>query len=140
MAGLAKAMLRRATHDLDHAGRALADGDFDWACLAAQQAAEKALKAVLLHAGLPANPQHNLSRIFDALVGGGITDPGAKAALQDHLSFLTLAFTFSRYPDEVVATAPADLVTAEDAQRALTAGKAVLAAARHLASELDTDE
>lgn len=40
--------LRQAKRDLDHARRSLAGGDYEWACFAAQQSAEKAVKAVFL--------------------------------------------------------------------------------------------
>jgi predicted nucleotidyltransferase len=39
--------LRQAQRDISHAQNALEDGDYDWACFAAQQAAEKAVKALL---------------------------------------------------------------------------------------------
>jgi HEPN domain-containing protein len=65
-------MWRQARHDMEHARTSLAGGDHDWACLAAQQAAEKALKAVLLLSGLRADASHNLPGLFDALVGAGL--------------------------------------------------------------------
>ncbi len=37
--------------DLKHAGNALLDEDYEWAAFAAQQAAEKALKALILSLG-----------------------------------------------------------------------------------------
>ncbi len=40
---------RQAEADLAHARNALAAGDYEWSCFAAQQAAEKATKAVFLH-------------------------------------------------------------------------------------------
>lgn len=38
--------LRQADKDLKHARNSVADGDYEWACFAAQQSAEKALKAL----------------------------------------------------------------------------------------------
>lgn len=38
--------LRQSERDLQHARNSLKDGDYEWACFAAQQAAEKALKAL----------------------------------------------------------------------------------------------
>lgn len=43
--------LAQAGHDLEHARHALDDGDFDWSCFAAHQAAEKAVKALFLSLG-----------------------------------------------------------------------------------------
>lgn len=38
--------MRQADADLRHARNALADGDYEWSAFAAQQAAEKAIKAL----------------------------------------------------------------------------------------------
>ena len=38
--------IRQARRDLEHSVRSLQDGDYEWACFAAQQAGEKAVKAV----------------------------------------------------------------------------------------------
>jgi len=38
--------LRQALRDLEHAKRSVELGDYEWACFAAQQAAEKAVKAL----------------------------------------------------------------------------------------------
>jgi len=43
--------LTQADHDLRHAEHALEDGDYDWACFAAHQAAKKAVKAAFLAMG-----------------------------------------------------------------------------------------
>jgi len=68
MSSFARALRRQAQHDFDHAQPARAMGDVDWAVLAAQQAGEKALKAVLVFAGRRAEPTHSLGGLFDALV------------------------------------------------------------------------
>ncbi|MCS6906486.1 MAG: HEPN domain-containing protein [Anaerolineales bacterium] len=51
MASRAKDWLAQAEHDLRHAQNAMRDGDYDWACFAAHQGAEKAVKALLLARG-----------------------------------------------------------------------------------------
>jgi HEPN domain-containing protein len=38
--------LRQAGRNIGHAQNALEDGDYDWACFAAQQTAKKAVKAL----------------------------------------------------------------------------------------------
>jgi HEPN domain-containing protein len=43
--------LRQAKRDLAHARRSAAAGDYEWACFAAQQGAEKAVKAVYQRLG-----------------------------------------------------------------------------------------
>jgi HEPN domain-containing protein len=136
MSKLARAMWRQATHDLDHARRSLGGGDHDWAVLAAQQSAEKALKAVLLAAGLRADATHNLGGLYDALIAAGVGSPAVRAALTPHLSFLTLGFGFARYPNADIAEAPADLVVREQAERAIAGAEAIMVEARRLAPEL----
>lgn len=44
----AKDWFEQATSDLKHARHSLRDGDYDWACFAAQQAAEKVVKALYM--------------------------------------------------------------------------------------------
>jgi HEPN domain-containing protein len=137
MSKLAQAMWRQALHDLDHARRSIAGGDFDWAMLAAQQSAEKGLKAVLLLSGLRADASHNLGGLFDALVAAGIAERARRATLGEALSSLTLAFAFARYPNPDIAEAPADLVVREQAEAALRHAEAILSEARRMATELD---
>lgn len=43
--------LRQAEADLESAGTSLRGGHFEWACFAAQQAAEKAVKAIYVKKG-----------------------------------------------------------------------------------------
>ncbi len=45
---------RQAEADLRHARHSLEQGDFEWSCFAAHQAAEKAIKAVFLKLGMDA--------------------------------------------------------------------------------------
>ncbi len=45
---------RQSEADLRHARHSLEQGDFEWSCFAAHQAAEKALKAVFLKMGMDA--------------------------------------------------------------------------------------
>ncbi len=51
MANRARDWLEQATHDLEQAEDSRRAGRHDWACFAAQQAAEKAVKALHLRSG-----------------------------------------------------------------------------------------
>jgi HEPN domain-containing protein len=66
MASRAEDWVRQARRDLAHAGNALADGTFEWAAFAAQQGAEKAVKAVFQHLGGEARG-HSVSQLLGAL-------------------------------------------------------------------------
>jgi HEPN domain-containing protein len=121
---------RQAERDASHAAAALAAGHYDWTVYAAQQAAEKALKAVLLGAGRAAPPLHALDRLFDLLVAHGIADAAEHDALRDALSALVQGWAVSRYPLAGIEVAPADLITRGQAEAALAQAGQVLAFAR----------
>jgi HEPN domain-containing protein len=66
MSGRAADWFRQAEADLRHARHALDDGDHEWACFAAQQAAEKAAKAA--HAAIGQEAWgHVVTELLDAL-------------------------------------------------------------------------
>src|SRR5512133_1437352 len=48
MAARYRDWMEQAKRDLEHARRALEGADYEWACFAAQQGAEKAIKALFL--------------------------------------------------------------------------------------------
>ena len=54
MAARYRDWLRQADADLRHTGQSRDVGTHEWACFAAQQAAEKALKAVIMSRGADA--------------------------------------------------------------------------------------
>lgn len=123
-------MWRQARRDIEVAGAALGNGFFEWTVFASHQAAEKSLKAVLLAAGDPAPPLHNLDRLFGALVAAGAATPEEQAGLKQALLALTQGWAVSRYPLAGVEMAPADLLTEADARAALTHATAVMDFAR----------
>lgn len=63
----AVAWLRQSEHDLVHARHALDGGLYDWACLAAAAAADKAVKAVLSLRGGPVLGGSNLLMLLGRL-------------------------------------------------------------------------
>jgi HEPN domain-containing protein len=83
----ARAWLAKAVNDLTAARRLTeAGGPYDAACFHAQQAAEKALKGLLAHAGAPIPRSHNL----EDLQAQCLASRWPVAALQDlDLSVLT---------------------------------------------------
>lgn len=135
--GLARGMWRQGLHDLAHGHRAAGVGDHDWACVAAQQAAEKCFKAVLIGAGRAAGRTHDLNVLLDALVGAGVASREDKAAHQRDVKLLTRSFTVARYPSADIETPPAELMGSEESAEALAAAERLVAFARSLAPELD---
>jgi len=52
MVSRASDWIRQAVRDLEHAKRSIEIRHFEWACFAAHQAAEKAVKALYQHLGM----------------------------------------------------------------------------------------
>lgn len=115
MSNRATDWLAQATHDLDHARHALEAGDYDWACFAAHQAAEKAVKALFLHLGGEAWG-HSVARLLQDLrkkrdVGEALID--AAKRLDKH-------YIPTRYPNGFDAGAPSEYYTADEAEQAIS--------------------
>lgn len=109
-----KKWLNKADSDLKHAGNALGDNDLDWAELASQQSAEKALKAVCIQNGFGLIKTHDLTILarkvkapLDIVQKGGLLNP---------------FYTSARYPDvEELMDAEANKEAAKDAVKAAKA-------------------
>lgn len=121
---------RQAEDDLD-AARALRDaGKYAQACFFAQQAAEKALKALWYIADL--DPWgHSVTRLLDELpddLRQPLSPLRERALALDKLSIPT------RYPDALGDLTPAEAYTRGETERALADAEAILAVVRtHLA-------
>lgn len=126
--------LRQARHDLDMAGVAEDHGSHDWAAHGAQQAAEKALKALVLAAGQAPDLTHDLLRLVR--VAQSLDLLPADAALGE-LGELTTLNIVSRYPTGDSLSAPFELISRRQAGRALETARAVLAAVE---SALEADD
>lgn len=126
MSGLGGAMWRQAVSDFAHASRSLEGGDHDWAVFAAQQSAEKGLKAVLLAAGHPAPSVHPLTMLFDELVRHGLARAEERAPLGPAMTALIQGWAMARYPLAGVDIAPTDLITRDQAVSAIGHAEAIL--------------
>jgi HEPN domain-containing protein len=113
--------LRQAEADLEHAALSAREGDYEWSCFAAQQAAEKALKAVyLFHHGDPWG--HALLALLQNLPGEISVDP----ALLDAARVLDKNYIQSRYPNGFALGAPMDYFTERDAREAIGHAESIL--------------
>lgn len=106
--------IRQAHRDLEHARRSLAEGDHEWACFAAQQSAEKAVKAVYQKIGGVAWG-HSVTALLEQLPGQHSTEAG----LLDAAKELDKHYIPPRYPDSHPEGAPYDFYTRGEAERAI---------------------
>ncbi|MDX1661346.1 MAG: HEPN domain-containing protein, partial [Gemmatimonadota bacterium] len=102
MASRAADWIRQAERDLEHARRSAEMGDHEWACFAAHQAAEKALKAVLQDHGAEARGHalRSLLRGVSEAIGEELEEYEADARELDRHYIPT------RYPNSVPEGAP----------------------------------
>lgn len=117
--------LRQAKHDID-AAQAVKGASPSWACFCAQQAAEKAVKAIYYALGVRPPTRgghwlHDLNELFsdweDLVQRAAATTPALAAA--PHLG-LREHEQGSRYPDVKNPDAPCDLYEASDADKAIS--------------------
>lgn len=116
--------MQQAFFDLDAAKISLDNGFHEWAAYQAEQAAEKALKSVVVHAGWRPPKMHKLGMLF------GICNSANAKFRETKFSFKHLeSFTFiSRYPFLLPGKnkSPHDLIAHKDALNAINEAKDVV--------------
>jgi HEPN domain-containing protein len=121
MANRAEDWLRQADADLRHSRNAREDGDHEWACFAAQQAAEKGLKGLAQHLG--GEPWgHSVTVLLGELRERLDVPP----ALGDAGKRLDKHYIPTRYPNGFDQGAPTDYYTAAEAEAAINDATAIL--------------
>lgn len=110
--------LRQAEADLQAAAGSMEGGHHEWACFAAHQAAEKAVKALFLSRGLDAWG-HTVSALLGSLAQAGIRVP---TVIVDDGKQLDKHYIPTRYPNGFDSGAPTDFYTRADAEAAIAAG------------------
>lgn len=121
----------QAQADLRHAGNSRRDGSYEWACFAAQQAAEKGLKAVFEKRQQRAWG-HTLTFLLKALQEQGISVP---AELFDYARTLDKHYIPTRYPNGLVEGAPTEFYTLKEADDAILYSEAILRFCNHFFQE-----
>lgn len=114
-----------AERDLERAKRSLEEGDKGAATFWSQQAAEKALKAVLLATKGDFPKTHSIRRLFQELGSNlGLSDEELEEAYE-----LTQFYYLPRYPD-IVEGVPDEAISERTARRAVAIAERVVKAAR----------
>ncbi len=112
----------QARGDLDHARADLAGGFYEWACFSAQQAAEKAVKAVFQKLG---------DEAWGRSVAGLLQELAQRREVPQELQDLALeldkAYIPTRYPNAHPRGAPRRLYTRQEAERLVTYADRILA-------------
>jgi HEPN domain-containing protein len=106
--------LEQAKRDLKHAERSFESQDYEWCCFAAQQASEKAVKALFQKLG--ANALGNSISILLLELPESIKP---QSNLIDKAKELDKHYITSRYPNFYPAGAPFQYYTRLEAQRAI---------------------
>jgi len=106
--------LRQALRDLEHAEKSVELGDYEWACFASHQAAEKAVKALYNHLGIEVW-SHSVTRMLRDL-------PDKYRPSEDFIDIarkLDRHYIPARYPNFHSEGAPLDYYSRDDAERAV---------------------
>jgi HEPN domain-containing protein len=113
--------MRQAHRDLEQARHSREGGLYEWSCFAAQQAAEKAVKALYQHLGADA-----WGHAVSALLQGLPASCRASEDLIDRAKELDKHYIPSRYTDAYPAGAPMDYYTEAEACRAIENAEQIL--------------
>lgn len=114
--------MQQAKFDLEHARKSITLGDYDWACFAAHQAAEKAAKAVhLLHGAIAWG--HSVMDLIEKL---GETVGAIDADLLDVARRPDRYYVAPRYPDAHPAGPSRRYYTESDARQAVADAERVV--------------
>lgn len=113
--------LHQAQRDLAHARRSRQGADYEWACFAAQQAAEKALKALLGFHNYEARG-HSLLFLLEK-AGEFLSLP---AGMTGQAQELDRHYIQSRYPNAFAEGYPQRFYNDETAQRCVDYAAAIL--------------
>ena len=105
--------MKQAQRDLLHAKMDLKEGFYEWACFSAQQAAEKALKAVYQSRGEVAWG-HSVKELLE-----GLQEILDIKTLLEGAKILDKYYIPARYPNVFVTGAPMDYFTEKEAREAV---------------------
>jgi HEPN domain-containing protein len=107
--------------DARHARHALEDADHEWSAFAAQQAAEKVLKALIMsHGGEPWG--HSISSLVEALPQSLEAPPG----LLEAANRLDKHYIPARYPSGFASGYPGKLYTRGEAEGAIADAQEII--------------
>lgn len=113
--------LKQAEKDLVHAKNSLKDGDYEWACFASQQCAEKGLKSVYEKINVSVKGHSILG-----LLKGLEMQYQPQDALYSHARILSRYYIETRYCNGFPEGAPLDYFDENIAREAIDVGEEIL--------------
>ena len=113
--------IEQARGDLEHARHDISGAYFEWACFSAQQAAEKAVKAVFQKLGSEAWG-HSVADLLQELENSQTVPQSLRDAAQE----LDKAYIPARYPNAHPTGSPRTRYTRTEAERMLAHAKRIL--------------
>ncbi|MEM2047602.1 MAG: HEPN domain-containing protein [Candidatus Jordarchaeales archaeon] len=122
--------MKQAEKDVISAKNSIRSGDYEWACFQSQQAAEKALKAVLYFRGFRKVLTHSvfeLLRKVENVFGVRLEELSWAAKVLDS------TYISSRYPNAIAGSlAPFEYYGKEDAEKCVSYAESILREAKKL--------
>jgi len=112
MVSRASDWIRQAVRDLEHAKRSIEIRHFEWACFAAHQAAEKAVKALYQHLGMEVWGC-SISKMLEKFP----EEYRPSRQLIDKAREIDKHYIASRYPNFYPEGSPSEYYTLEEAER-----------------------
>lgn len=109
--------LNQAQNDLLWADHSFNGAFYSQTCFIAQQASEKTLKAYCFSKGYDIVRTHSLFQIIKNL--------GENGSLEKHARELDLYYISARYPDALPSGAPFEIITEEQAAKALHSAREI---------------
>lgn len=119
--GQVRAWLAQAERDLEQAVLSQRAGHHEWACFAAQQGAEKAVKALSLRLGREARG-HGVARLLAELPA----DVAPPASLADGARRLDEFYVGTRYPDSHASGAPFEHYGTAESDEAIRGAREII--------------
>jgi HEPN domain-containing protein len=123
--------LKQAEKDLKHAKNSLESEDYEWACFASQQSAEKALKAVYEKKNLSAKG-HSILGLLEG-IKSYVSFP---KDFYPYARILTRYYIETRYPNSFPEGAPLDYFDRNMAEEAINAAEKIVEWCRSIIGRL----
>ncbi|MDI6784733.1 MAG: HEPN domain-containing protein [bacterium] len=126
-----KDWMEEADGDLTHARSDLEHGFFNWACFSAQQAAEKAVKAVFQKMGAEAWGHSVFDLLTELAIHHRVPENLIEAALE-----LDKAYIPTRYPNAHPSGSPSSRYTKEEATRLIDYAEKIINFCKSILSKI----